>query len=97
MAERAVLREIHRDMIGNSGHRRGAGVVLRMAAITIGRKRSGVVVRVARCAGNRCVCAGQRERCGAVIKGRIEPGHCRVALRAVLRKTRIRVIWHACD
>lgn len=61
VAHRAVLRIAGRHVIGDTSHARCGVVVFGMAAVTIRRKRSRVVVRVAGCAGDRRVCARERK------------------------------------
>src|SRR5580704_11211494 len=89
VARRAIRRESTRDMIGIS---RPSEVRL-VAPIAVCRKTAGeVIVDVALSAGNRDVCAGQRERGLVVVKLSVQPCGRAVANLAGGRESRRYVI-----
>ena len=68
-----------------------AGPVGLMTTETGNRQCGVVVVHVALCASNRCMCSGQcKDRC--VIKGGRRPGSCRVTKRTIRREACCNVI-----
>lgn len=97
MAERAILREICCYVVGYSGDSGCAVEILRVAPITIGWQSSLVVVGVAGRARDGRVCARKRKNGRAVVERRAQPCGGRVALRAVLCESCIRMIRNASD
>ncbi len=85
---RAVGRISHLYVIGVSC----AVVILCVTGIAIRRWRSRVAVRVALSARDSGVCACQRETSRAMVKGRVIPIGCAMALSAIVREPELRMI-----
>ena len=64
-----------------------------VAGVAIGRHCRVVIVRMALCAWNRKMCAGQRKGPRRVIESSLCPAACCMAERAVGREARRNVIW----
>ena len=73
------------------------GVLVLMAGVTIGRRRRKVACGVARCAGNRFVCPGERERCVVVVEDRACPCRGVVTIDAGGGESRRDVIRVGCS
>lgn len=97
MAHGAILRESAGHVIRNPRHRRCLVVIRCMAAVTSGRQRTVVVIRVAGSARHAHVRAGQWEARGVVIEIRVKPSDGSVAHRAVLREIGSHVIGDSRD
>ena len=94
VAQRAILREVCRDVIRHALHIRRAGVIRRVAAIACGRQGAGVIVGVTRSTGD-CGVRTIQWKCRCVVVERcVKPGGSGVALRADLRKSGVNVIWN---
>lgn len=95
MANRAILREVRRDVVRHARKRPGVREVLGVAAVAGGGQRSRVIVGVASRARYRRVRSLKRKSSGAVIEVRIEPVDRGVAQRTILREICRHVIRHA--
>jgi hypothetical protein len=90
VADRAIGGEARRNVSGICG----SSEVCLVASIACRGQRQVVIVRMALCARDGCVGAGQRERRGVVIEGRARPIRGAVASGARGRET-YRRVWRA--